>query len=437
MRFSTHIVPRLLLALLVSLAHTTLAGPIDAGNQNLTGVEASADTPQAREHRAGIQAQINGNLTAAKERYEAALKIDARFAPAWIGLAAVAQAQGSLAQAEQHLQQAERVAPKAPEVHLAWGRYFLSKGERSRAEKAFRTAHDLAPGLISPLLELGDIYLRLSGRSADAVTAYRAAVAIDNNNPFAQYGLGVALASVGPRAEALAALNRAAELAPRDPEPLRAIGRLHLEAGEIDEALAAFDAALIREPASVPLMLDRVDALGRAARWEEAFQQIQSAEALAPRSAEVKIRLGDVHLGAARWDEAEKSYLQAIEIAPENPVSYNNLAWMTVERKGDARKAVEWAHQAVKLSPGSSPFHDTLGWAERAAGNLPGALVSLKRAIELEPDVAAYHFHLGVVQSELNRSNEARVALKRALELDARLPQAEEARRRLKTLSAR
>lgn len=396
--------------------------------------EATADSPQAREHRAGIQALVNGKPLEAKNRFEASLKFDSTYAPAWVGLAAVAQAQGSLAQAENHLKEAQRVAPKAPEVHLAWGRLHLSRNDTGKAEAAFREAHALAPAQIPPLLELGNLYLRLPGRAPDALSAFQKAVAIDGKNAMAQYGRGVSAASAGQRDEAFAALVLAAGLAPQDPAPHRAMGRLHLEAGEVDKALAAFDTGLTRQPRFVPLMLDRGDALGRAGRWDEAVRQLEAAAALAPDAADIQIKLGDAHQGAARWTEAEKFYLQAMRLNPRNPLAFNNLAWMTVERKGDARKAVEWAGEAVKLSPGSSPFHDTLGWAQRAAGDLPAAARSHQRAISLEPNVASYHYRLGLVLVEMKKPAEAQGAFKRALDLDPKLPQADEVRRLLKSL---
>lgn len=396
--------------------------------------QANADTPQAREHRAGIQAFVNGKKVDAKRYFEAALKIDPGYAPAWVGLAAVAQSQGSLAQTEKHLQQAERVGPKAPEVHLAWGRFHLSKNDPVKAEASFRAAQELAPGQIPPLLELGDLYLRRPGRAADALSAYRQAVQLDERNAMAQYGRGVAAAATGQREEALAALQRTAELSPKDPAPLRAIGRLHLEVGALDKALAAFDAGLVRRPDFVPLLLDRGDALGRAGRWDDAVRQFQAVELLAPKVAEIKVKLGDAHQGAQRWNDAEKYYLAAINLEPTNPIPYNNLAWMTVERKGDAKKAVTWASQAVKLSPASSPFHDTLGWAQRAAGDLTAAARSHRHAISLEPNQAAYHYHLGLVLVSLQKPGEAQAAFKRALEINPQLPEAGEVRRLLKSL---
>ena len=413
---------------------TVRAAPLGADSKPAAETTASADTPQGREFRAGVQAQIKGDLAAAQARYEAALKIDPKFAPAYIGLARVAQAQGKAPQVEQFLQQAERANPKSADVHMAWGRYLLGNQQMERAEKRFLTARELAPKAIPPLLELGEVYIRTPGRAADAVRAYKAAVALDARNIYAQYGLGTAAAVAGQREDAFGAFEKTAALAPKDPAPLRAIGRLHFEAGAMDKALAAFDRGLARAPQFVPLMLDRADTLARQNRMNDAIAQITSAEKLAPRSAEVQIKLADAYQGAQRWPEAEAAYLKAIEIEPRSALPNNNLAWMTVVRGGDAKKAVEWAGKAVSLSPGSSPFHDTLGWAHRAAGNLGAAQSSLQKAIELEPKVAGYHLHLGIARGELKQAAAARASLLKALELESRGPQADEARRALKAL---
>jgi len=217
---------------------------------------------------------------------------------------------------------------------------------------------------------------------------------------------------------------------------LRAIGRLNLEAGSLDHALAAFDRALQRQPKFIPAMLDRGDTLARMNRTNEAIAQVHAAEKLAPDSAEVQIRLGDILQGAKRYQEAEKAYLKAISLVPKNPLAYNNLAWMLVVSNGDSKRAVELASKAVQLAPRSSPFLDTLGWAQHAAGAFDAAQLSLKQAIDLEPNIASYHYHLGVVQVALKQNSAARASLQRALALDPKLPQAAEANKLIKELGA-
>jgi tetratricopeptide (TPR) repeat protein len=425
----------LLLALSLC-ASASQAAPVSLRGREMVDPAAEADTPQAKEFRAGIQAQLNGKMDIASQRFQAALKLDPKFAPALIGLAGVAQAQGNRAQIEGFLQQAETASPTSPAVHLAWGRYHLGNGQLARAEKSFNVAKELAPKAIPPLLALGEIYMRAAGRNDEALRVYRAAVALDNQNMFAQYGLGVAAAAAGLRTDALKALDTASQLAPKDPAPPRAIGRLHMEAGELKAALRAFDAGLARQPRFVPLMLDRAEVLVRSERWDAAFTQLQAAQQLMPKSAEVQVRLGDFHQTRKHYADAKLAYLQAIELEPRSPFAYNNLAWMTVLSRGDAKDAVQWARQAVQLSPQSPPFHDTLALALRAAGELSSAQASLAKAIELEPKYAGYQVHLAELQSELKQPAAARASLLRAIELQPKGPEGDKARKLLKALPA-
>jgi tetratricopeptide (TPR) repeat protein len=414
---------------------TSVSAPLDTAPRPLTDSASKApESPASREFRAGVQLQLKGDLAGAQAKFVAALRLDPNHAPALIGLAGIARAQGNDKAAADYLQRAERASPRSADVQVAWGRFYASRNEFGPAENYFLRARESAPKAVPPALELGDLYMRMPGRANDAVRMYRMALEFDPDNRFATYGLGVALAASGNRNEAIKTLERAAQLVTDDPAPLRAIGRMQLESGEAAAALAAFDRGLKRQPKFIPVMLDRSEALARLGRYDEAIAQVAAAEALAPQSAEVQFRLGDVYQGAKRYPDAEKAYLKAISLAPKNPLPYNNLAWMLVVSGGDAKRAVEYAGKAVELSPRSSPLVDTLGWAQRAAGDLNGAQTSLKRAIELEPNVAAYHYHLGIVQRDLKQNAAARASLQRALELDARLPQAEEVRKLLKEL---
>ncbi|MBL8305325.1 MAG: tetratricopeptide repeat protein [Rubrivivax sp.] len=421
-----------LLSCLISLA---AAAPVSQSRHTPPAAGPQQETPAGREYRAGIQALVNGDLAAAQAKFEAVLKGASDDVPALLGLAAVHQARKAPSTAESYLRRAERVQPSAPEVLLARGRYQLGQGDTAGAEKAIRAAVDADPGKLPPLLELGDLLMRSPQRKAEALSVFRQAVAAHPGNAYAQYGLGLSAAVNSQREEAQAALERAAALRPKDPSALQAIGQLQLEAGAVDKALAAFDGGLLRQPKSVPLMMHRADALLRAGRGQEALVQLQAAESLVPKAAAVKLKLGEVYLSAGRPGEAEAQFLEALKLDAKNPLAYNNLAWMTVERKGDLKQAVAWARQAVSLAPKASAFHDTLGWAERAAGNLAGAVTSLQRAVELDPQVAGYHYHLGVVQSENKQLAESRASLKRALELDPRMPDAGKAQALLSSLA--
>lgn len=403
-------------------------------DRSMTYTSPSPESKANSEFRKGIDATLKGKNEAAKSYFNAALALDASFAPALVGLADIAQKEGDRVQAEKHLRQAEAVAPNAAEVHIARGRFHLGGQDVDLAESSFKRARDLNPKSVTPLLELGDLYLRDTARRGDAVKSFAAAMELQPNNKYALYSFGVASSLIGRRDDAIKAFEKVAAMAPRDPEPLRAIGRLHLEAEALDKALQAFDLGLKRQPNFVPLMLDRGDALARKGKWSDAISQIGAAARLAPTSAEVQVKLGDAFQGAALWTEAQQAYEKAINIDGKNPLAYNNLAWMLVQRGDAPRLAVEAATKAVSLAPRSAPFLDTLGWAQRSAGDLPAAAESLQRATSIEPRTAEFQFHYGIILMELKRNGDARAALSQAL--SPHFPKADEARRLLRTLQA-
>lgn len=385
------------------------------------------------EYRKGIEAQLKGRNAIARSHFLAALKLDAKFAPAMISLADIAQMGGDRGQTEAYLKQAEVAAPKAAEVHLAWGRFYLGEKQFEKAEASFKLARDLNPKAVPPLLELGDLYLRDTTRRNEAAQSFAAAMALEPGNKFAVYSFGVASAMLGRRDDALKAFEKAAQLAPQDPAPLRAAGRLYLETGATEEALKAFDLGLKRQPNFVPLMLDRSDALAQQGKWTEAIRQLTAAVRAAPSSSEVHLKLGDAYQGAQKWDKARSAYTKAIELNGNNPLAYNNLAWMLLQQGGSPEKAVEAASKAVALSPESAPFLDTLGLAQRSKGDLPAAAESLQRATKIEPNSSEFQLHYGIVLLDLKRTADARDALSRAI--DPHSPKtSDEAKKLLRTL---
>ncbi|HKX76446.1 MAG TPA: tetratricopeptide repeat protein, partial [Acidimicrobiia bacterium] len=72
--------------------------------------------------------------------------------------------------------------PLNAQHHLAYGNALVLARDFSRAEQEWQRAAELAPTSAVPDMNLARLYLEL-GRPADAVTAYRRAVAIDPDAP--------------------------------------------------------------------------------------------------------------------------------------------------------------------------------------------------------------------------------------------------------------
>ena len=87
---------------------------------------------------------------------------------------------------------------------------------------------------------------------SDTPTLYRSALEASPDNHVAATRLGAYLTEAGDHEQARAHLERAAELAPRDPRPLTSLGVLHLLRGELQPAHVALEGALAIAPDFAP-----------------------------------------------------------------------------------------------------------------------------------------------------------------------------------------
>ena len=74
---------------------------------------------------------------------------------------------------------------------------------------------------------------------------------------------------------------------------------------------------------------------------------------------------GDLLTARRRWDEAASQYERALEIRPGAIFLYRRLARFFV-RRGEPRKAIQWAHEGLEIKPGDAGLRDAIQRAETA-----------------------------------------------------------------------
>lgn len=144
-----------------------------------------------------------------------------------------------------------------------------------------------------------------AGRTDEAVSHYRDALAVAPDSPDLRVNLAVALAQLGRADEARAQLERAIAIDPGHPEARTTLGTLLARAGRLDEAAAQHRAAI----------------------------------AAAPRMAAAHANLGSVLARLGRWDEAEAALREALRLDPGDRDAARNLA--LVERESGLSRSRE------------------------------------------------------------------------------------------------
>ncbi len=261
-----------------------------------------------------------------------------------------------------------------------------------RAAVASDAARVLDPGLPEVDIIMGETFL-VTGRSKEAVEAFRRALAASPDKVDALLGLGRAAEAAGDDRTAEDAFRRAAALQPSF-AVFNQLGALHADRG----------------------------------RWSEAAAMFRRATEVAPDSYRAYSNLGGVSVLGCDFGTALPALRKALQLKPDDPVAASNLG-LTQLWAGRPGEAVATLETASRNAPANfqvwGAFGDALaetGAKERAAQAYARAIELAHGAIRLNPRDAAAHSVLGTSFARTGRTEEAVGEIQTALSLDDKQP---------------
>lgn len=322
---------------------------------------------------------------------------------------------------------------------------------QGRGEDAMQLARDL-PQTLDPALRAEA--LAVAGRSLlpeqteAARSVFREALALNDNSPMAQVGLGRTALVEDDIAAADSAAQKALALAPRHPDVLHLAAEVARRQGDVETALshyrtltdvhgqnpfvrlplaaALLEAGKVEEAATeLDWVLERVDGLPRAhyLRAVAAFmaednalaeREISRVLALVPQDNDAQLLAGLVKVRQGEHEQAVR-LLGGIGDRPDNARIARAAALLALGRAEEAYAEVEPV--APRLS-GNAEALALLGQAAAGAGDPEAARTALMQAIELRPEDSGLYRSLGAVEAGAGSSAAAVDALRRAVELN-------------------
>ena len=114
------------------------------------------------------------------------------------------------------------------------------------------------------------------------------------------------------------------------------------------------------------------------------------------------------------YEEAVKSYKQAIESFPDDPIAYNNIAYLYADMGVNLEEALRYAETSIKLDPNNRGYYfDTLGWIYYRMNDFTRAKEFLEKSVFYNPS-AIRKYHLAQVYKKLNMKDKALIELQGA-----------------------
>lgn len=173
-----------------------------------------------------------------------------------------------------------------PEAQLTLGNFAAARGDADGALAAYRKALALDPGFPEAAVNLADLH-RSRGEDPVAEGVLRDALRRDSSSAALHHALGLALVRQKRMPEALAALSRAAALAPGDAHFAYVNAVALNDTGRNGEALRALDAGLARSPSDRQLLFTAATFRAQAGDAAAALRHAKRLQALDPDNPQV------------------------------------------------------------------------------------------------------------------------------------------------------
>jgi tetratricopeptide (TPR) repeat protein len=247
----------------------------------------------------------------------------------------------------------------------------------SNALPALARAVELLPRDAETHLNLG-IALAAIGKRTDAVSSYRQSLALNPAGIEALNNLGNVLRELGERREALTLYSQAVRLDPTRPDSHCNLATVLFELRRIGDAEEAFRRAVALQPRYTPAQLGLAAVLRVHGRTAEAEACCEAALAAEPRSAGATSLLAELRADRGQFAEAQTLFQQAIALDAGFSTAYCGIAQHRQMTREDAAwlKGVEALlakplplGQQVSLRYALGKYFDDTGQYEAAFDN--------------------------------------------------------------------
>ncbi len=288
-------------------------------------------------------------------------------------------------------------------------RLALARGQPGDAAPLLEALHAEAPGDLAVARELCEAFVQL-GQAEPFAARLNAALRAPGGDTAANHfmlGLTLFARSADAAGPAVAELERAIELSPREPELHYRLGLALLESERFERALGPLQKAIELAPARSAIALPLAKAQYRTGDSTAAVASLRRVVSANPTPAEVataRALMGQIADPFVRLPRAARSRLE------------QGLEWLS--QRDVPQQAIIVFEELLRDYPDLAVAHALLGLAYQRVDDAGRAVDELKRAIELAPDDGQNHLYLGQLYLGRQRTGPGEAELAAALALN-------------------
>ncbi len=313
--------------------------------------------------------------------YQTAITIKANLAPVHRNLAKVWHLIGKEELAIECTYQALILEPELATATEYWnlGNKLLEFGRIEPAINCYRYTIKLEPNLSAAYQKLGEV-LRKQGELETALVVLKQGIKVNPKNTRCYYCLGEVLQEKKEYDLAIFAYNRAIEQKTGDYLFHKKLGDVWQKKGKLDYAISSYQKAIEINPKEIWGYYCLGKIYTKQQRWNEGICAYRKVTILNPNFSGAYYNLADAFLHNYQKEEAITAYLEAVRLRPEHPwFSHHSVLWKHL-LKTRVNEVLNLYQDATKKEQNSILCHLNLGEILTEKGDIKEAISSYKKA---------------------------------------------------------
>ena len=333
------------------------------------------------------------NIDAAIQQFEQALKVNPKFALAYAGLG--------------------EAYWRGYEAHR--GKAWLDMSE-TNCQKALNIGSRLEEAHIC----IGNVY-NDTGRYDKAVTEFSQALATDNTNVQALFGLGQAYRGQGMPEDVEQTYKLAIAGRPQYWAVYNWLGKFYMEQARYADAVPMFQKVIELMPDNYRGYSNLSAALVMEGKYDDAIRSARRSIQLLP-SLDAYSNLGAAYFWQHQYSDSISLFEKARDLDSQDALNWGNLGdalyWSATRRSEAApayKRAIELARGQVKVNPKDATDHAYVAEYSAMVGDKATALAEIQQATLLAPSDADVMFREALVYNQIGDRQRTLESLRKAL----------------------
>ncbi|HLD47305.1 MAG TPA: tetratricopeptide repeat protein, partial [Desulfobaccales bacterium] len=321
---------------------------------------------------------------------------------------------------------------------ITLGEVYALKGDDAQARATFQKIIDLEPKNPQGYFQLARLGVRTKKKGEALQYVAKALDANPDFLPALHLEVGIYQNQTQPE-KALAAVRRTLARSPKNPQLHQLLGELLLIHKQPQAAIAPLQEALNLDPRQMSPLQLLAAAYQQMPNAEQALQQLE-AKAGDPESPPIfSLVLAMVYEQQHKVDQATTLYNSLLARNLFTTLAKNNLAYLMAEHQPTAdnlARAQKLSAETLEDNPEEPSFLDTMGWILCKQEKYAQAKTYLERASEHARGQPAMLYHLGWCEAKLGDTAAARAVLQKALDSKSKFRERDAVQKLLDSLPA-